>query len=65
MAEDNKSFFDIVASLKEPIYEEILDWTDEAYITKKTFSFTSDNSSKRVIINIHENARWCRKNGEG
>lgn len=61
MDNNNTDYFDIIASVTESQYEEIPDWTDEAFIVKRTLSYASSNGSKRVVFNYQENVRWSRK----
>lgn len=65
MEDSNKDYFNIIASVDTSEYKSIPDWTTEAFIMKRTLSYSSSNGSKSVIIKIEDNARWSRKTHKG
>lgn len=58
MNNDSEQYVEILKKVRPIKEDELRDWTDEAFIVKKTIRYSMHAGDKAVKFEIRENAKW-------
>lgn len=61
MSNDSNQYAEILNKVRTIKDDELKDWTNEAFIVKKTIRYSIHAGDKSVKFNVRENAKWIAK----